>query len=279
MRIAIYQLNGNNNAMRTTTAMFEGALAIGATVSVCRAEEFEASQVDQFDVACFWGFVQLCQNIFGAYRSAGKPVVYLDAGYWVRSTHYKVSVNARHPTAYFKRARPPDRRVRFGVDVKPNKYNGEHILVAAMSPKSAWAEKVGTWGVYEHELMKVLQELTDRPIILRIKGTVPPPRMFIPPNVTLSFMGQPLHEVMQAAWAVVTHHSNVAVDGLVSGVPAFAYEGVAAPVGTFDLGKIETPVYCEDRAQWANDVAYCQWSIQEMKSGRVWRHLKEEGLV
>ena len=84
---------------------------------------------------------------------------------------------------------------------------------------------------------------------------------------------------LKGAWAVVTHHSNVAVDGLLQGIPAFCWQGVAAPLSSQDLTKIETPVYPDGREQWTADIAWCQWSIAEMKAGLPWLHLKSEGLI
>jgi len=38
------------------------------------------------------------------------------------------------------------------------------------------------------------------------------------------------------------------------------------------LDNIERP-RTPDRAQWACDLAYCQWQPQEMAEGMAWRHL------
>ena len=45
----------------------------------------------------------------------------------------------------------------------------------------------------------------------------------------------------------------------------------------FDL--IEAPPTLSNRLEWASNIAYCQWSIAEMKAGLPWQHLKSEGLV
>jgi hypothetical protein len=38
------------------------------------------------------------------------------------------------------------------------------------------------------------------------------------------------------------------------------------------LVKIESPEM-PDRDQWLSDLAYCQWTPAEMRSGVVWKHL------
>lgn len=91
----------------------------------------------------------------------------------------------------------------------------------------------------------------------------------------------PVEAVLRQAWCVVTHHSNVAGDGLIRGVPCLTVEGVAealAGEGYEGIDDMEPPV--PERVQeWARDVAYCQWNVEELASGECWRHLKDEGLV
>jgi len=90
-----------------------------------------------------------------------------------------------------------------------------------------------------------------------------------------------INEAMREAFAVVSHHSNAGIDAIVSGVPCFQIDGVAAPMGFSDLSAIETPKTPsdEERRQWANDVAYTQFNLREMRDGTMWRHLKDEGLI
>lgn len=77
----------------------------------------------------------------------------------------------------------------------------------------------------------------------------------------------------------MTHHSNVAVDGLVAGVPCFVWGGVASTMGLQELAAIEAPWLPEGREQWVNDITYCQWSIAEMSAGVPWRYMRSRGLV
>jgi len=42
---------------------------------------------------------------------------------------------------------------------------------------------------------------------------------------------------------------------------------------------IEEPYRPKDRAQWAANVAYCQWSVMEIQTGLMWQYLKAEGMI
>lgn len=274
MRVGVYEVHGNGGATRTCPAMARGAEACGETVVYRTDKQYNGPDCD---VAVFWGFVQTCQDIMKGYRNAGKPVVYLDSGYFNRNTHFKVSVNGRHPTSYFQKVKHDSTRRVLYPRIQPWHLRGKYVLVAGMSAKAAWAEKCEPAESWERAAIVQLQKYTDRQIMYRpkpswsgatrIKGAI------------FSGPSRSLEVELADAWAVVTHHSNVASDGLVAGVPAFVWHGVAAPLGLHDLAKIEWPYYPEEREQWLNDLSYCQWSTDEMRSGQCWRHLKSEGLL
>jgi hypothetical protein len=244
-----------------------------------RDTEYKPGHEQEYEAAIFWGYVETCQAIMKGYTEAGKAAVYLDLAYWHRDTHYKVAVGARHPTVYFQRRRhPADRRQFFGVVPKAYKQQPKDapILFAGLSQKAAWAENEGPWGQYEARAIASIRRYTTRPIIYRtkVRGTAKPI-----PGTIHSDLTKLLQPLLEKAHCVVTRHSNVAVDGLVEGIPCFAWHGVGSVMGLQDVSKIETPYYPEDREQWLNDVAYCQWSMDEMKDGSCWHHLKNEGLV
>lgn len=231
----------------------------------------------------FYGFEKNTPRIMAEFKRAGKPVVFVDLGYWQRKGrarwdgYHKVAVNDRHPTAHFQRCWHDDSRLRrFGVKMQPWRTAGAHILIAGMSARSA-----ASYGLapeeWERRAVAELTRHTERPLIYRPKPSWREARPI--DGTRFSPKAEPLAEVLENCHAVVTHHSNVAVDALVMGVPVFCKEGVAAPMGLRDLGWIEAPHYPEDRVQWAADVAWCQWSLEEMRSGAMWRHLKDEGLV
>ena len=90
---------------------------------------------------------------------------------------------------------------------------------------------------------------------------------------------QPLADVLHGAHCVVAHHSNVAVEAILAGIPAICPEGVASVMAGHKLKQIEDPPMPSGRAQWAADIAYCQWSIAEMTAGLPWIHLVREGLI
>jgi hypothetical protein len=243
------------------------------------------------DVLIFYGFdghrESEITRAFREYTAAGRPAVYVDLGYFRRRAvlgryrdYHRFSVNGRHPGPYYRqRKHPHDRINEFGIKLSARQTSGNYILLAGMSKKCAEFEgfKFLEW---ERDAVRQIRLVTDRPIHYRpkpnkynnyeqLKGTIHSP----PTYGILS--------ALSGAWATVSHHSNAGIDGICAGVPAFVSEGVCADVGSTDLAQIENPPFPsdEERKQWLADVAYCQWNGDEMRSGRYWRHLKDEGLV
>lgn len=278
-RVVIYEIPGNPRSESVCKAMREGIRRLGDIVVPRVASEFSGIEGD---VALFYGFEERMRRIFSSYRKAERSVVYIDLGYWGRlnggrfSGYHKVVVNGRHPTPYFQhRKHTPDR---FGVfDIEIREWApGSAILIAGMSDRAAVAAGFAP-GEWEKDAIEAIGAMSDRPIIYRPK---PSWRGAQPlEGAEYSPREQDVTAALHDCHAVVTHHSNVAIDGLVLGIPAFCWEGVAVPMSLQSLKKIETPAMPDDREQWLHDIAWCQWNVSEMAAGKTWAHLKNEGLI
>ena len=68
-------------------------------------------------------------------------------------------------------------------------------------------------------------------------------------------------------WALVNHNSNPAVTAVLHGTPAFVgSSSIAVPVSNLDFSQIENPLR-PDRTQWANDLAWTEWTRDEIAKG------------
>jgi hypothetical protein len=259
--------------------MAEGARRLGLNWELRSSLSYRGRP--EHDVAVFYGLAAGLDRIFRDYRESGRRAVYCDLGYWGRRKrtrfdgYHKLAVNSRHPTEYFQ-ARPhgPERFAEHHVTVRPWRTSGEHILLAGMSAKAAAAEGLMP-HVWERETIAYLRELTRRPIVYRPK----PNWAEAKPLAGSTFDREtPLADALTGCHAVVTHHSNVAVDALLAGVPCVCLGGVASLLS----GKIEqiedlpTP---PGREQWAADLAWTQYSVDEMQSGAALQYLIDEGLI
>lgn len=284
-RVAVISTRTTRRSLVVCEAMVAGIRAVGDACDV--VDEADYPVRPDHEVAVFYGLGGRLRRIFQQYREAGLTAVYIDLGWWMRkeptfySGYHKFAINSRHPTAYFQKVKHHrDRFDVFGLGVQPRDRLGDAILLAGMGDKAATVEGfvVEEW---ERKAIARIREFTDREIIYRPK---PSWKSAAPiEGTTFSHPDQPLDEVLVRARAVVTHHSNVAVDAQVIGIPTYSEDGVASvrEIGVPLLERIETwgvaPV--AERRQWLRDIAYQQWNVEEMTQGLPWRYLRTEGLV
>ena len=70
------------------------------------------------------------------------------------------------------------------------------------------------------------------------------------------------------AYAVVNWSSNPATEAVMNGVPVFVGpSSLAYDVGNEDLNTIGMPKR-PDRTQWLNDIAYTEWTLEEIAQGK-----------
>ncbi len=81
---------------------------------------------------------------------------------------------------------------------------------------------------------------------------------------------------LKNAHCSVSYSSGLAVDSILAGCPVFvdSKASFAYDMAARDLSYIEDPLML-GRDQWLYNLCNCQWSIEEIKDGTVWKHLKK----
>lgn len=245
---------------------------------------------EDYDAHVFYGLEGRLPSLFGRMLAADVPVVYVDLGFWGRreggryAGFHKVSVSSRHPVAYYRRPQhPTDRFDRFRIEIQPwhrgrareLRVTGP-ILLVGMGAKGAAAEGFGPQE-WERGIVTEIRKHTHRQILYRPKPSDPLASRI--EGCGYSTKDRKIEAEIASAWAVVTHHSNAAVEAILAGTPAFCWGGVGRDLASWDLSTIENPEYPDGRYEWAADIAYTQFSVPEMTSGICWAHLRREGLV
>lgn len=166
-------------------------------------------------------------------------------------------------------SRPDDRWKKFDKKFNPWKKNGRKILVAAPDEKPCkfYGIELDTWL---NETVETIKKYTDRPVIIRKRN----------PNRIDRISSDTLEQALDDdVFALVTYNSVAAIESIFHGIPAFtlAPANAASPVSLQDLTKIDSPYYPDhDKLYaWACHLAYGQFHINEMRSGRA-RELLEE---
>lgn len=251
-----------NRGRDVARAMAEGIRKCGdvAKLSPCSLRKPDA------DVALMYGWKW--RRMLQTYPQ----YLYADLGYWVRETHYRICVGGWSPQGYVKAGLPADRLESFGLHPKPWNRRGDNIVIAGSSAKSAIEHGLKPME-WEEKAAALLAPL-GRPIVFRPKDTDKMKR----PLSGAAYDEGPLSETLANAWAVVTHHSNTALDALLAGVPAHCETGAAAAFSV-PMDSIGDPPLLEGREQFLADVAWLNWTLDEMRSGACWAHMKERRII
>jgi hypothetical protein len=278
MKVAVYR---TPTSIQIAEAFAKGAEQCGDKAIIY--DEYKGLTGE--DVVAFYGMSPEHTQCVKDMTAIGRPSVIADLGYFGRSktqsaAYYKISVNDNHPTAFFQNIKhSSDRFNIFGIKVEPMRKRGNYILFAGIGPKSSVLYNIehqswDQWAISE------LNKYTKIPIYYRAKPNHAEKFKQIAGSIW-SDPTRPLESLLNDAWAVVTRHSNVAVDGIIRGVPCFAIDGVATKIGLTDLSQINTPRYpsYKEQLQFCYDLAYTQWTLSEVSEGKLWKHLKSEKLL
>jgi len=184
---------------------------------------------------------------------AGDDFYYGDHAYFGRGKFFRVTKNAFQHDG---RGAPDYDRLRpFHEAVKPWNKGGQHILLCTQTPDYYKRFGIADWV---ESTMKRLKLYTDRPIILREKGT------------ERSLMAD-----LQGAHCLVCCTSNTAVEALMEGIPVITTGDCAASrMGLADPARVEHPFYPDDRMEWAAALAANQWTLDEIAQGDCWRKIQ-----
>jgi len=277
-RVNVYYAKSNIRSVHAAQAAAFGLKKIGERVKLIECRQYK--KIDS-DYAVHYGFADMLRGVYNDYREKS-TVVYLDLGYWRRRIrtrydgYYKFSINGRHPTDYFQNVKHDSSRLKeLGVKIEEWRTGGEYIVIAGLSEKAARAEGLDHQA-WERQAYATIKRHTDKPIIYRPKPNCCRSR---PIKGALYDKRSTPQELFAKAHAVVARHSNMAVEAVCAGVPVFVEAGVALPMAKTNLVRIESPYFPKDRKQWASDIAWTQFRLDEIKSGLPFVHLKEEGLI
>lgn len=167
------------------------------------------------------------------------------------------------------RQRPRDRFDALRIKIVPRRY-GNRIIVAAPDEKPCRFYGIDR-DKWVQDTVAEIGRHTRRPIVVRDRAARRIDRVET----------DPLSDVLkQNVHALVTYNSNAGVEAIFAGVPVFALAPThaAAPVGNKDLSQIENPFWptSEEIYTWACHLAYCQYSVREIRDGTAFRMLNDD---
>ena len=179
------------------------------------------------------------------------------------------------------------------------KYRGKYILIFLQhiidTSLFRMIEKYGSFYKWLHYTVKLIRENTDLPIVIRPHPKHGMYTQFFEgyriPEIFKEFQdvrwsenigqsnlsgGDYLKADLRDVHAAVGWTTNALTEAACAGVPVYPMSGGAmcTPVACWDFTKIDNNVECVDRRQWLCDLAYCQWTDEEILNGTAWNHIK-----
>lgn len=237
-----------------------------------KGHEFIPVHPEEGTCAIVYGILRGTGSILRDCEERGEDYIYCDHSYFRQTRqvlsqmpgrvtlskgHFRLVPNDR----YYRDLgdMPSDRWERLGIEIKPWRKDGKHVVVV---PVSKWVAMYNGFDpqTWLRDTMAELKKHTRRQIIVKPKDS-----------------DTPIEDVLENAWALVTMESNAAIDALTAGIPVFAGVSAASyPLANDDLADIEHP-HMPDREQHFANLAYQQWTVREIMAGEAKETLEQWG--
>ena len=245
----------------------------GRSFSFGLAKHGISSEVVQYgddrvcDLAVFWGYGPKNELIREQQIKAGRHYLVMEAGFFNdRFLHCSLGFDGLNGQADFlNHSSPSDRWLASRSILKEWNPGGDYYLLIGQIAGDNSCNHVDLKKWYA-EVIKA----TDFPVVFRAHPL--DHSGYVPDGV--AFSNNSLEQDMGGAVAVITFSSTVGVDALLAGKPTVAYDPISM-VYNYVSHRIQLTSLIEpNRQQWAYDLAYAQWSKEEIESGLAWDHLR-----
>lgn len=220
----------------------------------------------KYDVSIVWGI----RRRWSKYAiEQGKPVIVVERGYLGerKKTWLSVGNGGLNGFANFNNADVPNDRWQTWADkIKPWKQGGKYAVIMGQVPKDS-----SLYGVCPYKwAQSIYQSAVDRFGAVYFRPH--PDAQSI--KTSLPIIDGNLDDVLNDAKCVITYSSNSAVDAVINGVPAITMQkgSMAWDVSTHEFAD---ELYTGDRDAWGARLAYAQWHIDEIRSGKAWQHIRQ----
>lgn len=266
-------------------SVIDGARLAGEKAKVYTAEDYP----DDIDCDAVVIFGIKGREKFNAYRKAGVQTIYVDKGYDRRVkivehgrkkklVFWRVAVNAHHPTDLLETMRAPaDRWESLQTPILPWREEGGHIVLAGSSGKFHKFRAIEDPTTYANKIASEIARRSNRQILYRPK---PSWKDAVPvPGTIFDDIERSIESALKGAHALVTYGSNSCYEAVLAGIPCIVLgDAVARPISSTSLDDIEKPRQAprSARLQWLRNIAYCQWTTDEFKSGAAWPHVRNQ---
>ena len=275
MIFGLFKENGALNSVPVFSAFEQGVQHLGHTAN---DNDLNA------DVAVIWSVLwygRMAKNkaVWDHFTKQGKPVIVLEVGVLKRNTTWKVAVGGINNEAYFGHTTNNDnaRLKALGIEIcdwKDTKDDKSIIICGQHQASHQWRNMPPISDWISNTIQEIRQH-SDRRIKVRCHPRYPFNLNNIATNIIKSIpkridIVQDFYDFdseLLTAHCVVNWSSNPAIEAVLAGVPVFTGpDSLAHAVANHSFDTIEMPIK-PNRQQWANDLAYTEWAVDEIAKG------------
>jgi hypothetical protein len=278
MKFSLWTQYGALNSKPVFDAFRYSLIQAGHTVH----DNYPSADVDVIWSVLWSGRMAANKTIWDTAQALRKPVIVLEVGGIMRGTTWKVGLNGINKDAFFVKDKDASRANGLGLALRPWRSQGEHVLICGQHDRSLQWQNMPNASQWFSDTIAEVRKYTDRKIVIR-----PHPRCPIVPvehqfkNVIKQAPAKRAgtyddYDIrFDNAHAVVSWTSNPGIRAVINGYPVFTGPtSLAYLVANHNLADIESPQMF-DRQQWLNDLAWTEFTIQEIAQGLPLKHLTE----
>ena len=283
MKIALFPEYGSLNSQPVFEALIRHLQSKNEKIMI-------NSYDDTCDVAVIWsvlwqGRMEKNKKVWEHFRSQGKPVVALEVGGLRRNHTWKMAINGINRDADFANQIYDDKRwPLFKLELKPWQQTGNVIVICGQHHNSEQWKGLPKLNSWVEQQIKIIRKYCDKPIVIRPhprnsfnfdEKKYPHVRVNLPRRDHSTYDDTDFKKILRSTWAVVNHSSNPAIEAVINGIPVFVSESsLCHDVGNTNVADILHPAM-PARQNWANRMAYCEWTTEEIGQGLPWKRIRE----
>lgn len=285
MKVTLYLSLNKQREVEIGRALSEGFKRHGEDVETLPTEGYSQPKGDT-QVAVLVGVKGASKRIYEDHRRAARHTLLVDKSYFNRGDFYRLALDGFQPNYAHDIARPFDRLEKMGVTFQKKRKEGRHIVYAGSSQKYCDWHGLGSASDYAASVCFGINKRTHSgmPLYYRPKPSWAaghPEEVKPVPDTRFSGPKELLADRLPHCHALVTHGSNAAIEAIAAGVPVVLTSdpGVSAVWGLaqhgMDFDGLLKPFWPDDdlRRQTFANLAYCQFTLEEMERGFAWETL------
>jgi hypothetical protein len=212
---------------------------------------------------------------------------------FTKNKHFRVGVNGflNNSGLFYQGNYPQDRLEQLGISWNGWQNNKDgHIVLMLQLPGDASLRGINIYEWTEYCIKKI-RSFSNRKIVIRthpahnIKESDEFYRFIIENlilvkdnNIEISLSKEKsLDNDLKGAYCTVTYSSGSGIDSIMKGIPTIAMDpgNFAWNVSSRYPNEVENLKLAdaEEITQWLSNLAYSQWTVEEMEQGKPWLHL------